>query len=181
VGNAGAAGTRGEKAARTRIKALGESAIIPSSPASVMTQTCTPDRKAADRHNNVASTETCECDGLPLLQSARAPIKQAQHDNKRRKSAEHKRRRSQSRATFPLASVRSNQNLHARKVRLQENQPRRKHGNMQALELTIHGMMRAAAAMKLLRPAIPKICSKTPTPKAKGAAAKAANYHNKRL
>jgi hypothetical protein len=32
-----------------------------------------------------------------------------------------------------------------------------------------------------LRPAIPKICSKTPTPKAKGAAANAANHHNKRL
>ena len=173
--------TRGEKAARTRMKALGESAIIPSSQASMMAKTCTPDCKAADRHNNVARTETCDCDGLPLLRSARAPIKQAQRDNKRRKSAEHKRRRSQSRATFPLASVRSNQNLHAREVRLQENQPQHKHGNMQALELTIHGTMRAAAAMKLLRPAIPKICSKTPTPKARGAAAKAANNHNKRL
>jgi hypothetical protein len=84
VGNAGAAGTRGEKAARTRIKALGESAIIPSSPASVMMQTCTPNCKAADRHNNVTRTETCECDGLPPLRSARAPIKQAQRDNRRR-------------------------------------------------------------------------------------------------
>ena len=93
----------------------------PKLSASVMTKTCTPNCKAADIHNNAARTETCERDGLPLLRSARAPIKQAQRDNKQQKSAEHKRRRSQSRATFPLTSVRGNQNLHVRKMRLQRN------------------------------------------------------------
>jgi hypothetical protein len=43
---------------------------------------------------------------------------------------------------------------------------------MQAQELTLHGNDASGSSQD---------CSKTPTPKAKGAAAKAANYHNKRL
>jgi hypothetical protein len=72
-----------------------------------------------------------------------------------------KRRRLQSRATFPLTSVRNNQNLHAQKVRLQHNLDHDtsmatcKHRNSLSTVT-----MQAAAAMKLLRPAIPKIVPK---------------------
>jgi hypothetical protein len=52
---------------------------------------------------------------------------------------------------------------------------------MQAQELTLHGNNASGSSHEVVAPCNTEDCSKTPTPKAKGAAAKAANNNNERL